>query len=95
MEKGDLLDFRLNGGMRTQHFEGTDFSDKVRAYSIIFGFKASLVGSYCGEDIDLLDFRLDGGMCTQHFEGTDFSDQVLWKIGVLSPVALHLKYLIV
>ena len=30
MEKGDLLDFRLDGGMSTQTFEGTDFSDKVQ-----------------------------------------------------------------
>eukprot|EP00953_Heterococcus_sp_UTEX-ZZ885_P025089 13654-Heterococcus_DN1.PRE.1 len=29
MEKGDLLDFRLDGGMAVQTFEGTDFSDKA------------------------------------------------------------------
>ena len=27
-EKGDLLDFRLDGGMSAQTFEGVDYSDK-------------------------------------------------------------------
>ena len=28
-EKGDLLDFRLDGGISAQEFEGVDYSDKV------------------------------------------------------------------
>ena len=28
-EKGDLLDFRLDGGISSQEFEGVDYSDKV------------------------------------------------------------------
>ena len=30
MDKGDLLDFKLDGGMKTQEFEGEDFSSRKR-----------------------------------------------------------------
>jgi hypothetical protein len=38
MEKGDLLDFRLDGGMAVQTFEGTDFSDKVLSSTTFFAY---------------------------------------------------------
>ena len=42
MEKGDLLDFRLDGGMAVQTFEGTDFSDKV-----LISTTKPLLACYC------------------------------------------------
>lgn len=37
-EKGDLLDFRLDGGISSQEFEGVDYSDKVRMCMVRYAF---------------------------------------------------------
>lgn len=34
-EKGDLLDFRLDGGISSQEFEGVDYSDKVCSFVLV------------------------------------------------------------
>lgn len=34
-EKGDLLDFRLDGGISSQEFEGVDYSDKVSMLGLL------------------------------------------------------------
>ena len=37
-EKGDLLDFRLDGGISSQEFEGVDYSDKVCSIVLVGSF---------------------------------------------------------
>jgi SWI/SNF-related matrix-associated actin-dependent regulator of chromatin subfamily A member 5 len=44
-EKGDLLDFRLDGGISSQEFEGVDYSDKVRLFVVRCAFLLCCVSS--------------------------------------------------